>query len=112
VPSSPVADSLDNLEDLRTETEYRKIVNRKVSINEQNVIGTNFERYNREEKPSVEVRRKIANFVSEFTDTKDREHAKESLDEVCQETGIARFTFVGYVLHNAFSFDQTGWQEF
>lgn len=22
-----------------------------------------------------------------------------------------RFTFVGYVLHNAFSFDQAGWQD-
>lgn len=40
----------------------RKIVERKVSMNEQNVIGTNFEKYN-DYKPSVEIRRKIMNFL-------------------------------------------------
>jgi hypothetical protein len=32
--------------------DYIRIMTRKVSMNEQNVIGMNFEKYNREEKPS------------------------------------------------------------
>lgn len=47
----------DNIED----EDVRKIVDRKVSMNEQNVIGMNFEKYN-DQKPSLEIRRKIANY--------------------------------------------------
>jgi|SanBayMetagenome_1026888.scaffolds.fasta_scaffold263547_1 hypothetical protein len=32
--------------------DFRRIMTRKVSMNEQNVIGMNFEKYNREAKPS------------------------------------------------------------
>lgn len=52
-------------------------------MNEQNVIGTNFERYNREAKPSNEVRRKIQNFVAEYQEIRDRLHAKEAMEDVC-----------------------------
>lgn len=38
------------------------IISRKVSMNENNVIGMNFQKYN-EQKPSFEMRRKIVNFV-------------------------------------------------
>lgn len=48
---SPVAAAASEV-DAKAEQDYIRMVNRKVSINEQNVIGTNFERYNREEKPS------------------------------------------------------------
>jgi hypothetical protein len=41
--------------------EVQKIIDRKVSMNESNVIGTNFEKYNNF-KPSQLVRRKIANY--------------------------------------------------
>ena len=56
--------------------DFRKIMSRKVSMNEQNVIGLNFEKYNREDKPSVEIRRKIGNFVLEYQETLDKAHAK------------------------------------
>lgn len=55
-------------------------------MNEQNVIGTNLEKYNREERPTPEIRRKIANFVAEYKETKDRSCAKDSFLEVCDET--------------------------
>ncbi len=45
--------------------DVRRIVERKVSMNEQNVIGTNFEKYN-DCKPSQEIRRKIANYFLEY----------------------------------------------
>jgi hypothetical protein len=85
---------------------------RKVSMNEQNVIGFNFEKYNREAKPSNEIRRKIGNFVMEFRETKDRNYAKESFNELCNTADTNAFTVIGYILHNAFSFDQAGWKEF
>ena len=92
--------------------DYIRIASRKVSMNEQNVIGMNFEKYNGEAKPSHEIRRKIANFVLEYRETKDRAHATDSFLEVCDETQIARYFFVGYILHNSFSFEPTGWNEF
>ena len=55
-------------------------------MNEQNVIGTNLENYNREERPTPEIRRNIANFVAEYKETKDRSFAKDSFLEVCDET--------------------------
>ena len=92
--------------------DYKRIMNRKVSMNEQNVIGTNFEKYNREAKPSGEIRRKIGNFVMEYRETKDKAHAQESFLEMCSTEGVPAFNIIGYILHNAFSFDQAGWKEF
>jgi hypothetical protein len=46
-------------EDDSEDEDFRRIMSRKVSMNEQNVIGMNFEKYNREGKPSGEIRRKI-----------------------------------------------------
>jgi hypothetical protein len=89
--------------------DFRRIMTRKVSMNEQNVIGMDFEKYNREAKPSQEVRRKIANFVMEYRETQDKQHAKNSFLEMCTESGVSHFTFVGYILNNAYSLDQTGW---
>jgi glycosyltransferase involved in cell wall biosynthesis len=86
------------------------MVVRKVSMNEHNVVGLDFEKYNREAKPSGEIRRKIANFVAEYRETKDTKAAVESFAELCRETSTAKFNFVGYILHNAFSHDSEGWQ--
>lgn len=37
------------------------------SMNERNVTGTNFEKYNEENtKPTMEARRKITNLVAEY----------------------------------------------
>ena len=81
-------------------------------MNEQNVIGMNFEKYNREEKPSQEIRRKIANFVMEYQETQDKQHAKNAFLEMCSESEVSHFTFVGYILNNAYSLDQAGWDDF
>jgi hypothetical protein len=40
-----------NLDDSDEDEAVKKIMSRKVSMNEQNVIGTNFEKYN-DQKPS------------------------------------------------------------
>ena len=70
------------------------------SINEHNVTGTNFEKYNKERnKTTLECRRKIANFVLEYREMKgDREHAKAMLLEICEEAKIEKHMFVGYIL--------------
>lgn len=85
--------------------DYRRIMTRRVSMNEQNVIGTNFEKYNREAKPTSEIRRKIGNFVMEYNDTHDSANAKQTFLEICEKSSIPHFTFVGYILNHAFSFD-------
>ncbi len=79
-------------------------------MNEQNVIGTNFEKYN-DQKPSQEIRRKIANYFLEYKELQDKKLAKENFIEICRETQIKRFIFVGYILNNAFSQDAEGWDE-
>lgn len=99
-------------DDAEIDENVRKIMSRRVSMNEQNVVGMNFEKYNREAKPSAEIVRKITNFAMEFQETKDKAHAKASFLELCQETQTPRFTFVGYILNNAFSLDTAGWREF
>lgn len=110
--------------------DVRKIVERKVSMNEQNVIGMNFEKYNNN-KPSTEIRRKIMNYLQEYREgllssketdqnsmetstaviTKSKSLAHEHFVEICKETGIQKFVFVGYIINNAYSFDQKGWQD-
>ena len=52
--------------------DFKRIMTRKVSMNETNVIGMNFEKYNREAKPTAEIRRKIGNFVMEYQETQDK----------------------------------------
>jgi hypothetical protein len=103
------------IEDHEADEEYRKIVSRKVSMNEQNVIGMNFEKYNllSDAKPTHNVKRKVANFAVEYQETKDRDHARASFLELCLETlDIPRYYFVGYILNNAFSLDHLGWIDF
>jgi len=96
-------------DDEESNEEYRKILSRRVSMNEENVTGTNFEKYNGEAKPSQEIRRKIANYLNEYREHSDEKFAKEIFLEICAETSIARFTFVGYILSNGFSLDSAGW---
>lgn len=88
-------------------------MSRKVSMNEQNVIGMDFEKYNRDAKPTDDIRRKITNFFMEYQETKDRAHAKDSFLELCQvEADTPRYFFVGYILNHAFSLDQEGYKDF
>ena len=101
------------VDEAEVDKEYRKILSRKVSMNEQNVVGMDFEKYNRDAKPTDDIRRKIANFAIEFQELKDRTHAKQAFLEICkEESDTPRHYFVGYILNNAFSLDHAGWQEF
>ena len=79
-------------------------------MNEQNVIGTNFEKYN-DQKPSQEIRRKIANYFLEYKDNYDKATAARSFEDICKENSLPKHIFIGYILHNAFSQDQQGWQD-
>ncbi|CDW76846.1 eukaryotic translation initiation factor 4 gamma [Stylonychia lemnae] len=110
----PEGGSHENLLQLQSDSEddesVRKIMDRKVSMNEQNVIGLNFEKYTNQ-KPSQDIRRKIANYFAEYKESQDRVHAKISFQDICKETNIQPFIFVGYILHNAFSQDQQGWDQ-
>ena len=65
----------------------KKIMSRKVSMNEQNVVGMNFHKYN-EVKPSFEIRRKIANYVQEFLENGDISFSKTFFTDILQETSI------------------------
>jgi hypothetical protein len=82
--------------------EIRRLLGRKISMNSSNVIGMNFEKYNNQ-KPTQEVRRKITNYFAEYKENNDYEYAKSSFFDICKETQIKQFVFIGYILNNAFS---------
>lgn len=56
-------------------------------MNETNVIGMNFEKYNNQ-KPTQEVRRKIANYFAEYKENNDYEYGKTSFLDISKETQI------------------------
>lgn len=87
-----------------------KIVDRKISLNQINVTGLNFEKY-QELKPSNEIKRKITNLCQEFMNLHDEKHAAEEFQDIIKETGLKPFMFVGYLLNNALSMDPIGWNE-
>jgi hypothetical protein len=78
----------DNSNSDDEDEDVRKIMDRKVSMNEQNVIGMNFEKYN-DIKPSQDIRRKIANYFQEYKETQDKNHAKNDFIDICRETSIS-----------------------
>lgn len=53
-----------------------KLVDRKISLNQTNVVGLDFEKYN-DLKPTPEIKRKITNLCLEYHELKDRQHAAE-----------------------------------
>lgn len=87
-----------------------KIVDRKISINQSNVTGLDFEKYN-DLKPTPEIKRKITNLCLEFHELGDKKHASAEFIDICEQTGMERFVFLGYLLNNALSMDQKGWEE-
>lgn len=46
----------------------------------------------------------------EFQQDLDMDQTAESLEDLVKETKLAKFLFVGYLLHHAFSFAQDSWQ--
>jgi len=70
----------------------------------------NFEKYN-DKRPSPDIIRKIGNFFIEYSNNYDKEYAKESFIEICSNNNLTHFIFLGYLLNNAYSQDQKGWEE-
>ena len=87
-----------------------KLVDRKISLNQTNVVGLNFEKYN-DLKPTPEIKRKITNLCMEYHELKDKKHAADEFIEIITSTGLQKFVFVGYLLNNALNMDPAGWQE-
>lgn len=79
-------------------------------MNEVNVIGMDLEKYN-DHRPGQEIRRKIRNFINEYEEAKDFEIAKESFEEICNETKIQKSYFAGYILQYAYSYSEDGFKE-
>jgi len=79
-----------------------KLVDRKISINMDNVVGLDFENYNKM-KPSQEIKLKISNLFLEYKENADKNHAMEEFLAICEETKTKRFMCAGYILNNAFS---------
>ena len=87
-----------------------KLVDRKISINMDNVTGLDFENYNKI-KPSREIKLKIANLFFEFKEYGDKQHALEEFLRICEETETKRFMVAGHILNNAFSQDESNWKQ-
>lgn len=78
------------------------MIDRKISINQDNVLGLDFENYNKL-KPSQEIKLKISNLFMEFKENCDKEHAMEEFLAICEETSTKKYIFAGHILNNAFS---------
>lgn len=86
-----------------------KLVDRKISLNRQNVIGLNLEKYN-DFKPSKEVKRMITNLFMEYNESNDVEHCANEFLDILGKTGLQPSVFLGYLMNNAFAMDPKGWQ--
>jgi len=89
-------------ESLSEDEDAAKLVNRRTSINIDNVIGFDFEHYNKM-KPSQQIKLKIKNLVMEFVQGRDREHASSEFIDLCATNDIKPYMVAGYILNNAFS---------
>jgi hypothetical protein len=59
-----------------------KLVGRKESMNIENVVGLNFEKYNKI-KPSKQIKLKILNLFMEYKESLDKQHATEEFLSIC-----------------------------
>jgi len=87
-----------------------KLVGRKISMNQVNVIGLDLEKYN-DLKPSKEVKRMINNLFMEYNESGDVEHCANEFQDICSRTGMQTFVFLGHLINNAFSMDEKGWNK-
>ena len=69
-------------ESLSEDEDAAKLVDRRTSLNIDNVMNVDFERYNKM-KPSQQIKLKIKNLVMEFLAGDDKEHAYESFTDIC-----------------------------
>jgi hypothetical protein len=59
-----------------------KLVDRKISMNQVNVIGLDLEKYN-DLKPSKDVKRMITNLFMEYNESGDVEHCANEFHDIC-----------------------------
>ena len=100
----PDADNEDNKaeESLSDDEDANRIVDRKIEMNQKNVLNKDFEKYN-DLKPTPEIKRKIANLFMEYNESLDREHATDEFKDICEKTKTKDYIVVGYILNNAYS---------
>ena len=80
--------------------EASEIVERRMSVNQYNEAGMNFQRY-QEIKPAAGVRREILNMFNEYKELEDKQHAQDELLSICENYSIEKFQFLGYFLSNS-----------
>ena len=61
----------DSEESVSDDEDAIKLVDRKISMNQENVVGLDFERYNKI-KPSQVIKLKIQNLFMEFKESRDK----------------------------------------
>lgn len=96
-------------ESLSDDEDANRIVDRKIEMNQKNVLNKDFEKYN-DLKPTPEIKRKIANLFMEYNESLDREHATDEFQDICEKTQTKNYIVVGYILNNAYSLDMSGWE--
>jgi len=75
-------------------------VERRMSMNQFNEMGLNFQKY-QDIKPAAGVRREILNMFNEYKEMEDKQHAKDELIQICTQYGIDKYQFVGYFMSNS-----------
>ena len=76
-----------------------KVIRRKQSVNEHNVVGLNFQAYE-DKKPSKAKRLRISNFCDEYLDHLDKEVALQSFNELSE---LESPVIIGYQLLYSYS---------
>ena len=95
-------------ESLSEDEDAIKLVERRASINIDNVIGRDFESYNKM-KPTQQIKLKIKNLVEEFVQVGDAEVASLDFVDICAQTDTKPYMVAGYILNNAFGMDHSNW---
>ena len=89
-------------ESLSEDEEFNRLVDRRMSVNIDNVIEVDFERYN-QHKPSQQMKLKIRNLAMEYLQGLDQEHASEEFTDICQKHDTKPFIVIGLIIKYAFS---------
>lgn len=79
--------NVDDDESHSEDEDAMKLVDRKISMNQVNVIGLDLEKYN-DLKPSKEVKRMITNLFMEYNESGDVEHCANEFADICQKTDL------------------------
>lgn len=98
-------------EDEKEDADAEKEVIRKMSMNEHNVTGLNFQRYEAV-KPSHSIRLKIQNCMIEFSEHKDADLTFQTFSDHREDNkDIPALVWLGYMLMNGFSRDPSGFND-